>query len=185
MKLSLQTLASLLTVPSALALATPSIPPSTVNSTTNGTITPPSRYYLQTRVKDHGSSDKNGLYVSTYHTGAGFNDATLGSIEIAAAGFLNETYQQFDLGDPFPWGMNIAGNVDDGAWDFVQINVGLGSSGFFFNESGLQVNDLVGWLACDWWHGVPQLFWRTGFSDTSPYPSSCAEVDLLPIAIPQ
>ena len=35
-------------------------------------------------------------------------------------------------------------------WDFVSINVGLGSAGFFFNETGLQYNGepggFLGWL---------------------------------------
>ena len=113
MKLTFQTLTSLLALPSALAFVAPrytnstTTPPSTVNSTTNGTITPPSRYYLQTQVKGYGSSDKNGLYVEAYHTGAGLNDATLGPIDTAAAGYLNGTNQQFDLGTTFPWGMVI------------------------------------------------------------------------------
>ena len=34
-------------------------------------------------------------------------------------------------------------------------------------------------IVCDWWHGVPQLFWRSDFSYFAR-PSSCAEVDLMP-----
>ena len=64
MHLTLPAILSLATLPLTLALALP-------NSTnaTNTTITPPSRYYLKTRVLDNGSADKNGLYVSSYHTG--------------------------------------------------------------------------------------------------------------------
>ena len=102
MKLGLQTLASLLALPSALALATPHY---ATNATNNGTITPPSRYHLQTKVKGSGNSDKDGLYVSAYHTGAGENDATLGTIDIASPGYLNGTNQTFDLGSDFPWGL--------------------------------------------------------------------------------
>lgn len=115
MKLTLQTLAFLLSLSSALALTTPPsptstfnatiVPPFTVNLTTNGTITPPSRYYLQTRVKGPANEDKNGLYVSGYHTGAGMNDATLGSIDVASVGYLNGTNQQFEYDTDFPWGM--------------------------------------------------------------------------------
>lgn len=105
MKFTLPALASLLALPPALALATPPYP---TNATTNGTITPPSRYYLQTQVKGYGNPDKNGLFVSGYHTGAGMNDAVLTqSIDVAAAGYLNGTSQQFDLGTAFPWGMGI------------------------------------------------------------------------------
>lgn len=49
-----------------LALTTPT----PTNSSTNTTITPPSRYYLKTRVLDYGNADKNDLYVSSYHTGS-------------------------------------------------------------------------------------------------------------------
>lgn len=40
------------------------------NSTANTTFTPPSRYYLKTRVIGNGNADKANLYVSSYHTGA-------------------------------------------------------------------------------------------------------------------
>lgn len=109
MKLTnLLTLAPLL--PSALALALTTAPPypTTNNSTTNATVTPPTRYYLQTQVTGSGAAnaaDKNGLYVSAYHTGAGENDATLeSSIDVASVGYLNGTNQQFDLNSDFPWG---------------------------------------------------------------------------------
>ena len=49
----------------AFALATPN-----PANNSNTTITPPSRYYLKTRVLDNnGNADKNNLYVSSYHTG--------------------------------------------------------------------------------------------------------------------
>lgn len=122
MKSPLQPPTFLLTLPSALALALPPFPtnattnttipsPPTLNLTTNATITPPSRYYLQTRVRGSGNESKSGLYVSGYHTGAGENDATLESIEIASIGYLNGTNQLFDYGEDFPWGMVM--DVDD------------------------------------------------------------------------
>ncbi len=36
--------------------------------------------------------------------------------------------------------------------------------------------------ACDWWHGVPQLFWNYLFYNYS-IPSSCAEVNLIPVPV--
>ena len=36
---------------------------------TNNTVTPPAQYYLKTSVKGTGNQDKEGLYVSGYHTG--------------------------------------------------------------------------------------------------------------------
>lgn len=194
MKLSQKALAVIILLPSTLALAVPyplnvttraTITPPKVNLTTNGTITPPSRYYLETRVKGYGNEDKNGLYVSGYHTGAGENDVTLESIDVASVGFLNGTNQQFNYDDDYPWGMVMDIYDNYAEWEFVAINGGYGSAGFFFNETGLQYNPedggFAGWLACDWWHGVPQLFWLFLY-DGEPLPSSCVQVDLLPVA---
>lgn len=73
-----------------------------------------SEYNLRTQTTD-SSSDKNGLYVSAYHTGAGLNDAVLGSdIAGASRGFLNETHQIFDYGTSFSWGLNIGGEANYG-----------------------------------------------------------------------
>lgn len=65
MHFKLPTLLSLL----SLSLTLAATPPDTSNSTTNTTITPPSRYYLKTSVVRDGNADKNDLYVSSYHTG--------------------------------------------------------------------------------------------------------------------
>ena len=100
---------------------------------TNTTVTPPAQYYLKTCVKGTGNQDKEGLYVSGYHTGlsshllpmllhhstqraargidiksgAGTNDVTLEGIDVASIGFLNGTYQQFDYNTTFPWGLQM------------------------------------------------------------------------------
>jgi hypothetical protein len=84
------------------------------------------------------------------------------------------------------------------SWQPVRVDAGVGGSdyevsGFFINETGLQwtsnptapgtANDAFGgWLVCDWWHGVPQLFFRLGYYST-PAPSSCADVYLKPVFI--
>ncbi|KAF6235745.1 hypothetical protein HO173_005940 [Letharia columbiana] len=178
----------------SLALAvTPSNP---TNSTANTTFTPPSRYYLKTSVIGAGNADKNDLYVSSYHTGPGLSDATLLPFSPTSntVGFLNDTHQQFDLHSSVPFGMIMEPSENlDVAWNFVRINelvfdAGYGSTdGFSFNASGLQWDGrgagvFVGWLACDWWHGVPQLFWEFFFVPTG-IPSSCAQVELHPVAV--
>lgn len=106
MKFTLPTLLFAL-LPSTLAAPPPY--PTTNSTSTNGTITPPPRYYLRTQVKGYvaAPNDKDGLYVSSYHTGAGENDATLESIDVASAGYLNGSNQQFDLGSEFPWGIGM------------------------------------------------------------------------------
>ena len=53
-----------------LSLTLALTPPNATNSSANTTLTPPSRYYLKTRVLDEANADKNDLYVSSYHTGA-------------------------------------------------------------------------------------------------------------------
>ncbi len=37
-------------------------------------------------------------------------------------------------------------------------------------------------VACDWWHGVPQLFWQYAYLPET-LPRSCAKVELLPVAM--
>ena len=39
--------------------------------------------------------------------------------------------------------------------------------------------------ACDWWHGVPQLFWKNVFYETelNELPSSCASVNLVAVEL--
>lgn len=55
----------------------------------------------------------NNLYVNTYHTGAGFNDAVLVAEESAVPfAHLNETRASFELGDHEPWDMDIGGDTN-------------------------------------------------------------------------
>ena len=36
------------------------------------------------------------------------------------------------------------------------------------------------YVVCDWWHGLPQLFWKNvDYPEEANYPSSCAEVNLV------
>jgi hypothetical protein len=86
----------------------------------------------------------------------------------------------------------------------------LAISGFFFNATGLQWtsnleapgtpnDEFGGWMGesvsstvtdklltkctvCDWWHGVPQLFFRISYYST-PAPASCADIYLKPVYI--
>lgn len=49
-----------------------------------------------------------------------------------------------------------------------------------------QIAKLMVWLrvcvACDWWHGVPQLFWKY-FAYDYALLSSCAEVNLVAVNV--
>jgi len=181
----------------------------TIASTAVAALNDTSEYRLRTELKPGQRNKRlfENLYVISYHTGAGLGDATLvRNASTAAAGFLNATntstaeapnyVQEFDLGTQFPWSMNLA--VADTAysgWQPVRIDAGAGGSsrgigeGFFLNSTGLQWNSAPGadsardafggWIVCDWWHGVPQLFFRLSSYDL-PLPASCADIYLRP-----
>ena len=76
----------------------------------------PQLYYLKTCVTSgmpDSGTDKEGLYVAGFHTGAGLGAATLTSdIAVADKGFLNGTTWQFDYGTPFPWYMLLPVDSD-------------------------------------------------------------------------
>lgn len=66
------------------------------------------------------------------------------------------------------------------AWQPAYINVGESDNQFFINATGVQAKgDFGGWVICDWWHGVPQLFhYFKGYE--TPLSQSCEFVQLLP-----
>jgi hypothetical protein len=67
----------------------------------------------------------------------------------------------------------------------ISVADGPDTSGFLFNETGLQWNytGFQGWLACDWWHNTPQLFALTGpvYGD-GELPKTCTRVNLYAVA---
>lgn len=166
-------------------------------------------YRLKTELKPHQRNKRlfENLYVYSYHTGAGLGDAIFTrNASAAPVGFLNATntstaeapnyVQKFDLGTQFPWSMNLAlADTAYSGWQPVRIDAGAGGSsrgdgdGFFINSTGLQWNSspggdpaldaFGGWIVCDWWHGVPQLFFRLSSYDL-PLPASCADIYLRP-----
>lgn len=100
--------------------------------------------------------------------------------------------------------MKFLTDVDRLAWEFVEVNAGEGVPGFELeSDNTLTWNstEFGGWLgkypychissrrlmymiACDWWHGAPQLFWIVYYEEgIIPFPSFCSEVDLIPAAI--
>ncbi|MCJ1310812.1 hypothetical protein MMC25_004479 [Agyrium rufum] len=177
--------------------------PAPVAASVVPSFTPTGReYYLKSVDYPGNTTDKANLYLQGYHTGAGFNDVVLvpESVGSLAKFFLNNTHQEADLGSAFPWGL-VLGNDDNYAgWELVQLNAGYGDSGFYFNNTdglfnavagaqglkfnsayqygeGIKFNEFGGWLVCDWYHGLPQLFWRvTPYDDA--FPSSCALIQL-------
>lgn len=153
----------------------------------------------------------NNLWLQGYHTGAGLNDVTFTTQEKGAnKGFLEKTnvtgkddrpfYSAlFDLGSDFSYDL-VMDEYDTmyAGWQPVRLNAGTGGSGtevsgFFINSTGLQWTSTPekpgssddafgGWLVCDWWHGVPQLFFRLRY-DHIPETLGCADVKLEPVYI--
>lgn len=75
------------------------------------TITPPDRFYLQTKVVGDQQScgtDKDGLWVWSYHTGAGLSDAVLSSNKsYAVESYQNGTEILFVFpNEPDAWPLN-------------------------------------------------------------------------------
>ncbi|KAF4554372.1 Hypothetical protein D9617_4g001250 [Elsinoe fawcettii] len=159
-------------------------------------------FKLVTKVKANQaqSSDQlNGLYLSGYHSGAGLNDAVfLEGSDNGIEGFFNTTtygdpyyYLEFDLGNEFPYAAQISYPNFYAQWLPIEINAGdeNNAGAYFFNETGLQFttspssnstyDSFGGWLVCNWWRGVPQLFMRQS-SVNKTLTSNCADVDLLP-----
>jgi len=144
-------------------------------------------YYLQTKVLS-GDATKDGLYVQSYHTGAGLNDVVLTSdISGASKGFMNETYQEFALtGSDFPYGFTLADTEFYVEWLPVEMNGGQGDVGYSLTSDGLTSNntEFSGWLACDWNHGLPQLFWLFYTQGVDiPVPDTCAKVNLCQVPV--
>ncbi|MCJ1354249.1 MAG: hypothetical protein MMC33_004236 [Icmadophila ericetorum] len=165
---------------------------------------PAGKYYLKSVAIGGPSTNKGGLFIEAYHTGAGFNDAVLVTetgTNVAAPAFLNATYQEFNLGSEFPWGFTMGADSTYNGWLPVQINAGYGDSGFYFNNTdgsgvnglkwnsayeyggGPDENQFNGWIACDWAHGLPQLFWLVKDYYNAPLPSSCANIELIKVTI--
>ncbi|RMZ80320.1 hypothetical protein DV738_g2887, partial [Chaetothyriales sp. CBS 135597] len=184
-----------LSIVSALACFTlAASAPLTANSLT--TVTPPSLFYLQTQVvgalPDCGT-DKNGLWLYSFHTGAGLGDAVLSSNKsYAMQAYLNGSQQLFTYPNNQigPWPLAVS-YVPYSLFNYVTISIaqsGPPQEGFFYNETGLHLNQSAGgWIVCDWWHGAPQLFdlarYQAAGSAFGFIPTSCSKVNLLPVAV--
>lgn len=99
-------------------------------------------------------------------------------------------YLEFDLGSEFPYAAQVSYANYYAQWVPMEIDAGNKQTigAYFFNKTGLQfttspetsnTNGFGGWLVCNWWRGVPQLFMRqAGYNKTLT--SNCADVHLLP-----
>ncbi|KAF2146068.1 uncharacterized protein K452DRAFT_305054 [Aplosporella prunicola CBS 121167] len=179
-------------LPSALAVAIPQATTATGAAATPSPSLVPTgpEYHLKSKlVNDNETVSKakfDGLYLVATHTGAGLNDAVFSSQkQYAIKGFQNitestgESYQEFDLGNYWPYGLNL-GYAAYAAWSPVTIDAGQGDDGFILQANGVvsTTGSFGGWLACDWWHNEPQLFYINKFYPLDT-PSSCAQIYLV------
>ncbi|RMZ86989.1 hypothetical protein DV736_g5789, partial [Chaetothyriales sp. CBS 134916] len=160
------------------------------------TVAPPPLFYLKTQVigdlPDCGT-DKDSLWLYSFHTGAGLGDAVLSTNKsYAMQAYLNGTQQLFTYLDNTigPWPLRIS-YLPYSLFSYVTISIaeaGPPQEGFFYNETGLHFNQSAGgWIVCDWWHGAPQLFDLGQYDAAGPsfgfIPTSCSRVNLLPVAV--
>lgn len=81
---------------------------------------------------------------------------------------------------------------DKYGWEPVEIRADDAEDGFeWVEEGGKEVlvwtggtamarGRFDGWMACDWVHGHPQLFWLTGMLDPAkPLPAGCEKVEIV------
>jgi len=157
---------------------------------------PPTDTFLLQTVVTNSTGDtgtnKTGLYVVGYHTGAGFADATLTSNKsIAWEAYFNGSqlyaiYQDTATPDPYPAPLSFE-FPDYQEWAPVTLNQAGAAEkglGFFLNSTGIQYNVTdFGWVACDWWHGVPQLFALNGYPYGGPVAPGCSKVNLINVPV--
>lgn len=150
----------------------------------------PAKFYLQTQVLAGGSdtgSNKHGLYLFSYHTGAGLGIAAAQNSNPNGAYFylngteLLWTYENNQIG---PWPVSIS----SGAYQtFNPISISIAGTGpqegYSVNATGLQSTAAAGWLACDWWYASPQIFALAPGYESRTIPSSCSKINLVPIEI--
>ncbi|KAK5088155.1 hypothetical protein LTS08_004786 [Lithohypha guttulata] len=150
----------------------------------------PDRFYLQTQVvpgiNDCGSN-KQGLYVYSYHTGAGLGVAAASADSSDDSWFylngtqLMWTYEGNTIG---PWPV-VVSSYPYQAFNPISISIASAGSqeGYSTNGTGLQSTAAGGgWIACDWWFTAPQIFAVTGYRNT-PLPTSCSKVNLILVPV--
>lgn len=152
--------------------------------------TAPAKFYLQTQIlsgNNDTGTNKNGLYLFSYHTGAGQGIAAAENSDPSGSYFyLNgtELLWSYDNNQIGPWPVEI----EYGAYQTfnpISISIAGGSPtpGFSVNATGLQSTSAAGWLACDWWYASPQIFAIAPGYDSRLIPSSCSKVTLAAIQV--
>ncbi|KAJ5348569.1 uncharacterized protein N7506_001822 [Penicillium brevicompactum] len=93
---------------------------------------------------------------------------------------MNGTNARFDFNTKFPWGFVATGDTKYTYWIPILINAGQGSDGFSVKGNKFvwsEANGFGGWLVCDWYHNVPQLFYLNSYHNAT-IPTSCSKIQL-------
>ncbi|KAI9829587.1 MAG: hypothetical protein M1819_006092 [Sarea resinae] len=145
-------------------------------------------FYIQiARPPDYGHTPipYENYYLAVFHTGAGTNDATfVKNITGATPAFQRNDSIIFDLEDGGADGFGLdvpQGNDYYAQWESVSINsIQAPSTGLSIDgeKPGIWSSDesFGGWLVCQWYHGVPQLFAQYKPLAEPNYPASCTTV---------
>lgn len=166
----------------------------------------PAQFQLKTKViagtKDTGSK-KDGLYIFSYHTGAGQGMAAAENQTSTSYFYLNQTtllwsYPDNEIG---PWKtiieygayqckivFSLAIRYANLTTAYNEISISIATDepatpGFSLNSDNT-LNSTAsegGWLVCDSWYQSPQLFALNGL-DNGKLPSSCSRVELVSVA---
>jgi hypothetical protein len=155
------------------------------------------RFHLKTKVHgtQGGAKDRfDGLWVSSYHTGAGLNDVVLSDKGKGLPMILNDTRLAMIWDESAKpgfgyFGVELEYDATYAAWEPVTANIGFGKKGFKFEDNKLVggakgglSGEWKGWRVCDWWHEIPQLFWNVE-SYNAPVTPGCANVDLIRVPV--
>jgi hypothetical protein len=185
---------TIFTTLAALASLAAALPTTAQNEVRDGR--PPSSFKLQAKVKASSAKDvgsnKNDLYLYSYHTGAGLGAATFNNdASTAPVASLNETsvgYQvAFTIGEDLPQWPLAVGYGPYQTFETATISVAdeIDQFGFYFTNDGLMWNytEFAGWAACDWWYkGSPSLVALVQDADKAGLPATCSEINLVAVA---
>lgn len=140
----------------------------------------------------------DNLWLSSARTGAGTGDAVFTSdITQSVQGFFDYSRKTVDGTHATSTGgfaaLNFVGvalttaftptRTAYDAWSFVQINNGDHGALVWKDSLDLVRGGFMGWMVCDWWHGMPQLFVRYNVTAAPAVPVGCADIELRKVWI--
>ena len=186
-----------LTTLAALCISALALPPNGINPITSRPDGSSNElYYLKTHIMTPNllhrfASNKDNLYLASYHTGPGMADVVFNSDKTRARpGYLrNDSRFAFPTGGR-DWFLGLDNPSAGNMWHPVRYSlVARPTAGLSFNADNQleckpeNVSDPLhqwqGWLVCDGPHGKPQLYWLTPSMGNMVLPNSCDVVNLV------